>query len=208
MKPYKLQYKAKQCQICNKIFARSSSLIVHMRGHTGERPYKCSYCPKAFAQSANLTTHQRTHTGEKPYECSVCGTAVNLLSTGINKLWRYCRHFEFGNVTWSRVDQSDVFRRWRKHKETYVRSQQSNISTSGEERLKYPLPWENKISQMLHPKANEDNQIPTPCPPSPPPAGITLIGALHVLFQIFLIDFIPGLQTSKFRWGKNTEDLD
>ena len=29
-----------------------------------------------------------------------------------------------------------------------------------------------------------------------------------LLFQIFLIDFIPGLQTSKFRWGKNTEDSD
>ena len=81
MKPYKLQYKAKQCQICNKIFARSSSLIVHMRGHTGERPYKCSYCPKAFAQSANLTTHQRTHTGEKPYECSVCGKCFSQSSS-------------------------------------------------------------------------------------------------------------------------------
>ena len=41
---------------------------------------------------------------------------------------------------------------------------QSNISTSGEERFKYPLPWENKISQMPYPKANKDNQIPTPCP--------------------------------------------
>lgn len=81
MKPYKLQYKAKQCQICNKIFARSSSLIVHMRRHTGERPYKCSYCPKAFAQSANLTTHQRTHTGEKPYECSVCGKCFSQSSS-------------------------------------------------------------------------------------------------------------------------------
>ena len=29
-----------------------------------------------------------------------------------------------------------------------------------------------------------------------------------LIFQIFLIDFIPGLQTSKFRWGKNTEDSD
>ena len=26
-----------------------------------------------------------------------------------------CRHFEFGNVTWSRVDQSDNFRRWTKY---------------------------------------------------------------------------------------------
>ena len=56
-------------------------------------------------------------------------------------------------------------------------SRQSNISTSGEERFKYPLAWENKISQMPYPRANKDNQIPTPCPASPP-AGITLIGSL------------------------------
>ena len=36
--------------------------------------------------------------------------------------------------------------------------------TSGEERLKYPLPRENKIGQMLYPRANKDNQIPTPYP--------------------------------------------
>ena len=27
-----------------------------------------------------------------------------------------------------------------------------------------------------------------------------------LIFQMFLIDFIHGLQTSTFRWGKNTED--
>ena len=37
-------------------------------------------------------------------------------------------------------------------------SRQSNISTLGEERFKYPLPWENKISQMPYPRANKDNQ--------------------------------------------------
>ena len=41
------------------------------------------------------------------------------------------------------------------------------LSTSGEERFKYPLPWENKISQMPYTRANKDNQIPTPCPASP-----------------------------------------
>ena len=59
-------------------------------------------------------------------------------------------------------------------------SRQSNISTPGEERFQYPLPWENKISQMPYAVANKDNQIPTPFPASqpPPPPGITLIGAL------------------------------
>ena len=49
-------------------------------------------------------------------------------------------------------------------------SRQSDIPKSGEEIFRYPLPWENKISQMLHPRADKDNQIPTPCPaPTPPP---------------------------------------
>ena len=55
-------------------------------------------------------------------------------------------------------------------------SRRSNISTSGEERFKYPLPWENKVSQMPYPRANKDNQIANPCSASSP-AGITLIGA-------------------------------
>ena len=46
-------------------------------------------------------------------------------------------------------------------------SRQSNISTSGEERFKYPLPRENKISQMPYPRDNKDNQIPTLCPAPP-----------------------------------------
>ena len=32
---------------------------------------------------------------------------------------------------------------------------------------------------MPYPRANKDDQIPTLCPASPPPAGFTLIGALH-----------------------------
>ena len=54
-------------------------------------------------------------------------------------------------------------------------SRQSNISTSGKERFKYPLAWDNKISQMPYPRDNKDNQILTP---SPFPASFTLIGAL------------------------------
>ena len=52
----------------------------------------------------------------------------------------------------------------------------SNIPTSGEDRFKYPLPREGKISQMSHPRDNNHNQIPTPCPasPSPPPAYATV----------------------------------
>ncbi|KAF2361908.1 Zinc finger C2H2-type [Trinorchestia longiramus] len=49
------------CTVCNRGFLNKSNIKVHLRTHTGEKPFRCETCNKAFRQKAHLLKHYQIH---------------------------------------------------------------------------------------------------------------------------------------------------
>jgi len=63
------------CIYCSKTLARKTTLLNHLKSHTGDMPYVCVHCSRGFTSRYNLSRHMLRHTGEKPYKCGYCGKA-------------------------------------------------------------------------------------------------------------------------------------
>lgn len=58
---------------CRKSCPSASSLEIHMRSHSGERPFVCLICLSAFTTKANCERHLKVHTDTQSGVCHSCG---------------------------------------------------------------------------------------------------------------------------------------
>ncbi|XP_069034760.1 GDNF-inducible zinc finger protein 1 isoform X1 [Lepisosteus oculatus] len=96
------------CTVCDKRFKRPKDINDHTRRvHEKKRkPQVCPFCHKTISSKGGLTVHIRIHTGEKPYKCTDCAASFaqkSSFNTHVRKIHLCAKERKSKPVYWKHV---------------------------------------------------------------------------------------------------------
>ncbi|XP_055301583.1 zinc finger protein 501-like isoform X2 [Sitodiplosis mosellana] len=145
--------KKHMCHLCNFTASRKSHLTIHIRVHTGERPFVCEVCAKSFKAKSNLDRHGKTHGLRLAFRCSKCreGFAQEIDKTNHESKCQW-RHYECYACKYITYDLTIM----KRHMQTHSGSKPFECSVCSK-----AFPQNNILRQHLR---THVKQLPFACP--------------------------------------------
>uniref|UniRef100_A0A3Q3JAW0 C2H2-type domain-containing protein n=1 Tax=Monopterus albus TaxID=43700 RepID=A0A3Q3JAW0_MONAL len=177
------------CRFCGKMFSSDSALQIHLRSHTGERPYQCPVCFSRFTTRA-LRLHQATHLGERPFPCKICGRSFS--TKGSLRSHLATHHARPPNA---RVQNSCPL----------CQRKFTNLPSDGIEDSAQEMPTDSNPKPLSQSQSTDPNTVSDKTPPLPgldksPALGSQLqtpsAGLVPVSSNMKLVDFTKNLSKS------------
>ncbi|KAK3105790.1 hypothetical protein FSP39_005794 [Pinctada imbricata] len=103
-----------KCTFCEDYFTKDD-LKIHVKKHSGDKPYKCNYCDKSFSGKGPLQSHMRIHQRIQQFKCDICEATFEEKHRLNRHIRLHCKDVEYRCVFCDQVFEED------EHLQTHLR---------------------------------------------------------------------------------------